>query len=312
MLTKPTIDSSPIPFERILQLASIALDVPVLAIAGFDLERHHFVASLGIDARQATFCVPLCAYAMAQEQVSAVPDLAADARFGALPVVTLDPGLRGYAGVPLHNPNGLTVGALWIGDLRPRQFDETQLRSLMLTAQLVEREMLLRSLARHDALTGLLNPSFSNEELEREWRRARRSGVEVSALLIDLDHFADFNEAYGRATGDAALRVVATALADRCRRASDLVMRQGGDRFLALLPDTSADHASILAERCRADIEALSLGNAAANHLLTASVGHATLSASDRNASVERLVEVAETAVAVAKDAGRNRVATSG
>lgn len=308
MLAKPTIDNSPAPYERILHLTAAAMDVPMLAIAGFDLERHHFVASLGLDPRQAPLCVPLCAYAMAMPDPVSVVDLASDGRFGALPVVSLDPGLRGYAGAPIRNPAGLTVGSLWVADLRLRNFDDTQLNTLAVAAQLVERELLLRALARYDTLTGLLNPSFADEELEREWRRARRTGLAVSALLIDLDHFGDFNQTYGRATGDTALRVVAAALSERFRRASDLVMRQGGDRFLVLLPDTAAEHAALLAERCRVDIEALQLGNAAAGHLLTASVGYATLSTTDRRGSVERLVDLVEQAAATAKTQGRNQI----
>jgi diguanylate cyclase (GGDEF)-like protein/PAS domain S-box-containing protein len=95
-------------------------------------------------------------------------------------------------------------------------------------------------LAYHDALTGLANRALLAKHVDRALERARRSGLKVALLYIDLDDFKRVNDGFGHLTGDALLRTVAERL-KHATRASDLLARQGGDEFLVLLADIEGD-----------------------------------------------------------------------
>jgi len=101
-----------------------------------------------------------------------------------------------------------------------------------------------------DELTGLLNRRSFNQEIPREMERFRRFGQSFSLLMLDLDHFKDFNDAYGHSAGDQALRDVADILSETARL-YDRVMRFGGEEFAIILPQTNAAEALTVAERIR-------------------------------------------------------------
>ncbi|WP_459854730.1 diguanylate cyclase [Humidesulfovibrio idahonensis] len=101
-----------------------------------------------------------------------------------------------------------------------------------------------------DELTGLLNRRSFNQEIPREMERFRRFGQNFSLLMLDLDHFKDFNDAYGHSAGDQALRDVAVILSETARL-YDRVIRFGGEEFAIILPQTNGDEALTVAERVR-------------------------------------------------------------
>jgi diguanylate cyclase (GGDEF)-like protein len=153
----------------------------------------------------------------------------------------------------------------------------------------------------NDPLTGAFNRRHMDTCLEHVIERLRRSGATASVLLVDLDRFRIVNDRFGPDAGDAALR----AVADRLRAASrkvDLVFRVAGDKFLLLLPDTSAGEAQVLAENIRA---AASRTPIVANFTLTASIGVAEVHRDDDG---EGLLARARQALIAAKDEGRDRV----
>jgi diguanylate cyclase (GGDEF)-like protein len=297
------------PIDRVTSLVRQALGYPYVAFAAIDIERHYFGSKLGLADHEAPFCAPLCAAAMFSEQPVALADLSADPRFAGLPVVVREPSLRSFVGVAVRNPQRFPVGALWAADTRVREVSATQLSVMVDCAQLIERELLLRALARYDALTGLHNSSYCDVEIEREWRRARRSRQALSLLVIDVDEMSGFNETYGHPAGDRALRAISELLMRTFRRASDLLMRIAGDRIIALLPETSGDDALRLAEMVRTEIMALGLGNPATGSVLTVSIGCTTAAEPHVfNAGFKGLIEEASLALERAKVAGRNRV----
>ena len=122
----------------------------------------------------------------------------------------------------------------------------------------IERSRLLnemRSLARHDHLTGLLTRREMDRVLEEELVRSHRYGHPVALILLDLDHFKQVNDTYGHVSGDAALRWVA-AVVSQCARDTDRAARYGGDELAVLLPETDHVGACVLAERIRAKVAA--------------------------------------------------------
>lgn len=178
-----------------------------------------------------------------------------------------------------------------------------------------------------DGLTGVANRRHFDLMLGREWRRALRSGLPLSLLMIDVDFFKHYNDRYGHLAGDRCLKEVAAALAGGTRRASDMVARYGGEEFAVLLPDTPAEDALRLAEAMRAAVQQLAVGHegSAVSQVVTVSVGVATVRpgpvmATRRFAQVNadsstqslpqftQLVDAADHALYRAKDGGRNRV----
>jgi diguanylate cyclase (GGDEF)-like protein/PAS domain S-box-containing protein len=171
-------------------------------------------------------------------------------------------------------------------------------------------ESQLVRLARTDGLTEIANRRSFDETLAAEWRRAARMRSTLSVILIDVDRFKAYNDAYGHQAGDETLRSVARALAGVVGRAGDLVARYGGEEFVLLLPQTGADAALAIAEKARIVVEQLGIVHAANNPkgVVTVSAGVASMTpatvAGDRSA---RLIEAADAALYRAKDSGRNR-----
>jgi diguanylate cyclase (GGDEF)-like protein len=159
-----------------------------------------------------------------------------------------------------------------------------------------------------DPLTGIANRHQFDRVARVEWQRAVRDGRPMSAVMVDVDGFHGFNEAYGHQAGDRCLISVAGALATCLRRASDVFARYGGEEFVALLPDTDLRGASVVAERMRAAVERLAIESRAATGVVTISAGVASV-VPRGGSSLEDLVAAADAALLEAKARGRNRVA---
>jgi diguanylate cyclase (GGDEF)-like protein len=108
-------------------------------------------------------------------------------------------------------------------------------------------------LATRDGLTGLPNRRLFEETLSREIARSYRRRVPLSLAVIDVDHFKEINDTASHQAGDEVLRQVGAALVANTK-GSDLAARYGGDEFVVLLPDCSADEALGVAERLRAAV----------------------------------------------------------
>nr|WP_246526399.1 diguanylate cyclase [Plastoroseomonas hellenica] len=170
----------------------------------------------------------------------------------------------------------------------------------------------LASLARTDGLTGLANRRCFDETLAKEWRRAMRDRTPLSLLLLDIDHFKLFNDAFGHPAGDACLRHVAHEVQAAVRRPADLAVRYGGEEIVLLLPNTVGLGAAMVAEQVRAAIESLGITHAGSGGIdhVTVSVGVATAIPS-ADAEPESLLAAADAALYRAKRTGRNRVAVT-
>ena len=174
--------------------------------------------------------------------------------------------------------------------------------------QLFEAHVSLRQTSMHDALTGLYNRSVFNERIGIHLRAAQRSGRPLSLVMMDVDHFKRYNDAFGHRRGDACLAAVATALASVVRRPADFIARYGGEEFVIVLPETNADDAQSLAERAREAVLRLRIEAAAPSRYVTVSAGCATVTPGAEPITTDVLVETADAALYQAKAAGRNLV----
>jgi diguanylate cyclase (GGDEF)-like protein len=170
-------------------------------------------------------------------------------------------------------------------------------------AQVVDE---LRALSTTDELTRLANRRALGRRLDREIERAERFGHPLAVVAIDIDFFKILNDTAGHPTGDAALRVVAATLVAGVRRI-DTVARMGGEEFLALLPETALDEASVVAEKLRERIESETIPGGATQPggRLTISLG---VAARVPGETAEALLARADEALYAAKRHGRNRV----
>jgi diguanylate cyclase len=165
----------------------------------------------------------------------------------------------------------------------------------------VRRESML------DPLTKIANRKSFDEGLGQAIEEARDSGSPLSLIIVDIDHFKNFNDSYGHQTGDQVLRLVAMTLKSNIK-GKDLAARYGGEEFVAVLPSTDLAGAVIAAENIRKAIQAKELLKRSTNEKLgriTASFGVAAFHPEDTAGS---LIERADRSLYGAKRSGRNRV----
>ncbi|HUP29411.1 MAG TPA: GGDEF domain-containing protein [Usitatibacter sp.] len=161
-------------------------------------------------------------------------------------------------------------------------------------------------LATMDALTGAYNRRTFHEAAERELSRARRAGTPLSMILVDIDHFRAVNEKYGHAVGDQVLARFADIVRGALRK-EDMLVRFGGEEFLVLLPDVPGPGAVVVAGRIRRAVAAAEIEASGQRFALTASLGVAAR-LDEGPESVDGLLARAGSALALAKERGRNRV----
>jgi diguanylate cyclase (GGDEF)-like protein len=170
------------------------------------------------------------------------------------------------------------------------------------------QKLVLQQLLSTDALTGIANRRRFDETLAREWRRCQRSGLPLSLLMIDVDHFKAYNDCCGHPQGDSCLRQVASLLTDTLRRPGDLVARYGGEEFVCLLPDVGSAGALAVAEKIAAALRdaAIDHPRSPAGPQLTLSIGVATTR--QPSGAPEGVVAFADELLYAAKAAGRNQI----
>jgi diguanylate cyclase (GGDEF)-like protein len=168
----------------------------------------------------------------------------------------------------------------------------------------------LHRLATTDGLTGVLNRRAFLDTATTEIARSHRYGRPMSVVMVDIDHFKAINDTYGHAAGDEALRRVAQAAEDALRT-EDRFGRIGGEEFAAMLPETDAARAMMIAERLRDTISRVSIElNDNVRFGVTASFGVASLQSGER--TMDATLQRADEALYAAKRSGRNRVVSAG
>lgn len=199
----------------------------------------------------------------------------------------------------LRGASGEIIGAI------SANIDITERRQAEKRIQEQQRELLamnekLSQLAVTDGLTGLWNHRRFQEELEVAYATHSRKDWQLSLILLDVDHFKQFNDTFGHPAGDVVLKNVAGILKGTARQ-HEAVARYGGEEFAVILPGTTREEATLAAERFRAALA----GGDWPQRDITASLGVATLEPGTRP---EELIQQADAALYASKQAGRNRV----
>lgn len=158
-----------------------------------------------------------------------------------------------------------------------------------------------------DRLTGIGNRRSFDAKIATAWAQASRAKVPLSLMMVDVDFFKKFNDAYGHQAGDDCLRQVATALNSCARRAGDAVTRYGGEEFAVILFHTSLNEARNIAETMLAAVRKLNIRHEQSSHeIVTISMGITTIVPTVEE-NIQQLIEEADKSLYRAKENGRNR-----
>ena len=224
-------------------------------------------------------------------------------------------GGRGYVCMPLA-AQGETLGILHLCEPnaadKPEWLTERQqiLRGVVDTLALALANLRLRETLRQQSIrdpnTGLYNRRYLEETSSRELRRMERSEQPLAMIMLDVDHFKQFNDTFGHEAGDLVLKQVAATLLDHARE-SDVVSRYGGEEFALMMPGTSLADGAERAEALRKAIKQLHLAHRGRTlGTITASFGVAAFP--ELGASWAEIVNAADRALYQAKADGRDRV----
>ncbi len=167
----------------------------------------------------------------------------------------------------------------------------------------------LQEQAIKDPLTGLGNRRLLEQRLDIALPLSRRWMRAVSALVIDVDHFKEYNDLYGHQAGDECLVEIANVLRDTFRRETDIVVRLGGEEFLVVLLDADEEEAVRLAEAMRGMLQAVGIEHRASSvtDVVTVSIGVA-VTHSGEPVSLDDIIATADAGLYECKETGRNRV----
>ena len=201
---------------------------------------------------------------------------------------------------------GLALGA---ADYISKPFSPTIIKlRVQNQIKILNQFRIIELLSMKDQLTEILNRRGFESRMNMEWPRAIRENSLISILMMDVDHFKDYNDTYGHQQGDVVLQTIAMTVTQSLNRPGDFIARWGGEEFFVLLPNTDLAGALNIAELIRTNIEkTVILSYNGKETGITVSIGVNTQSPSYDN-SRERFIKGADTALYKAKEAGRNRV----
>ena len=202
---------------------------------------------------------------------------------------------------------GLKLGAV---DFIPKPF-RTAVVELRVSnhLRLQRYHKMLETMSYHDGLTTIPNRRNFDSALYHEWNRAVRDQSNLAVLMMDVDHFKQYNDHYGHQEGDNCLQNIALTLSAACKRNIDLVARYGGEEFVALLPGTAEDGARSVAESFRLAIMELNIPHVDSSiaKVVTISIGGAVVSPTTAK-EMETVIKIADDCLYQSKKNGRNQV----
>lgn len=310
-------------FERVTRLASRLIGTPIAAVSLIDGKRQWLKSVQGLNAVETPRDYSFCGHAILGDEPLVVEDATQDERFHDNPLVTGDPSIRFYAGMPVHAPDGARIGALCVIDREPRKLTASQMEDLKDLAAMVEVEIKSNQLAIAqlrmneelaqakravlvDPLTRLWNRAGGEEFLARQHQVAVQKGEKFCIGMVDIDHFKKINDTHGHAIGDEVLREVARRIL-RSIRSDDFACRLGGEEFLLVIFDPRANDALSIAGRIRDSVRSTPVESQGRSVPVTLSIGLAYF---DPAALVkpEEVIRLADESLYRAKQTGRDRI----
>ena len=203
----------------------------------------------------------------------------------------------------------LMINIAWRFNISQRRNRQLNFDKEDLLAALTQAHDRLAVLAETDGLTGLANRRAFDKRLVEEFSRLRRNEVPFSLILLDVDHFKNFNDSYGHVEGDRCLKQISELFRKSLHRSADFAARYGGEEFIGILPDTDLAGAVKQAEHVRSAVEALNIphGNSPTADHVTVSLGVVSLEGGTPSSPAEA-VALADRQLYRAKSEGRNRV----
>ena len=211
---------------------------------------------------------------------------------------------------PEDEAKGLKLGA---SDYICKPFNTEVLRArVALQAQLINKSKLLDKLANLDGLTEIPNRRAFDNQLQKEWNRAKRKSRPIALSLIDIDYFKQYNDHYGHPMGDACLKKLAWSLTQSFKRAGDFAARYGGEEFVIIMAETTLADAKLVLNRALNNFVTLGISHkkSKVSDKVTFSAGLVSKIASD-DMDLSVLIESADTLLYQAKENGRNQVCCS-
>jgi len=191
-------------------------------------------------------------------------------------------------------------------EIAMRRAAEERLHESLIELERAKKQ--LEQLATIDSLTGILNRRSIDSTMHREWLNAMRSSEPLAVMMIDIDHFKNYNDCYGHQAGDACLKQVAHAIRASLRRSTDYVGRYGGEEFIVLLTHSDWEKAKKVVEKIFEAIRLLNLPHLASptSQVVTISAGINVMIPTPR-LSLSSLIQQADEALYKAKHNGRNQ-----
>jgi len=209
--------------------------------------------------------------------------------------------------IPIHVNNAFWGFALF-ADIKNERYFKEDIIEMLRSAAFLFANAFIRAEVDYDALTGIHNRRFFDENMKRIISTLSRSGGLLSVMMIDIDFFKRYNDTYGHLEGDKCLKIVAETLSKSITRADDFVVRYGGEEFALVLPNTDEHGARLIAEKLLDNIRKCNIiheQNDAAD-CLTISIG-ATTGKVTHTHSADDFVKRADEMLYKSKQNGRNR-----
>lgn len=310
-------------FERITRLARRALNVPIAAITVVHGDRQWFKSVSGWQVTELPMTRSLCAEVIREGRQMVVPDTLEDLYMMSSPLVCKAPKIRFYAGFPIRDSEGKTIGTFCVMDLKPRKPDPDFAATLSDLGDMAQRELFsvelsnaqsalvsklgeARRQAMFDPLTRLWNRRGATDLLNSALKEAQKYNHSLGICLADIDNFKQVNDQFGHQVGDQVLRRVAGSIVASVRP-QDIVCRWGGEEFLVIVHDIDEKGCMAIGERICEGMRSLPIHTRGGSVAASISIGVAMRTRGDP-VSPEGLIALADAALYQSKRDGRDRV----
>lgn len=303
----------------LVQLAKDVFSTPCAAVNIIDEDWQRVACQVGtIPIGECSRDDSVCSRVVYENEVVVVPDLSRHPEFRNFPAIAGKPGFRFYAGAPVSLEPDLPIGSFCLLDVRPRDLSDAEIRNLRQFADVASgllrlqkanfvmgfAEEKLKLAAMTDPLTGFYNRSALVSLIDVMLGNALSSHQGFGVLYLDMDGFKQINDRLGHPAGDQVLTHAAERISE-CLRASDVVVRMGGDEFAIFVPDPpDAAALSALSERL---LEEFRRPFVVDDTIVSARLSIGAALAPDAGSDRISLLKAVDTALYQAKEAGRDR-----